>query len=94
MKMTSSELMLFVCRGVFEVQSNRKRPELHDGIQAHLSTCASPRVLEVAKKFPSKILLNEVPRSSTWPLQFQKIGVGEDKIALYFFAKDLERYHL
>ena len=52
MKLTSSEFMLFVCRGIFEVQSNRRRPELHDGIQAHLSTCASPRVLEVAKKFP------------------------------------------
>ena len=54
MKMTSFELMSYVCRGVFEVQSNRKDPELHDGIQEHLSTCASPKVLEVAKKFPQK----------------------------------------
>ena len=46
------ELMSYVCRGFFEVQSNRKDPELHDGIQEHLSTCASPKVLEVAKKFP------------------------------------------
>ncbi|XP_057478874.1 uncharacterized protein LOC130766198 isoform X3 [Actinidia eriantha] len=82
----------YIWQGVFEVQSNRKRPELHDGIQAHLSIGASPRVLEVAKKFPSKILLNEVPRLSTWPLQFQEIGVREDNIALYFFAKDLESY--
>ncbi|XP_057462366.1 uncharacterized protein LOC130752582 isoform X3 [Actinidia eriantha] len=82
----------YIWQGVFEVQSNRRCPELHDGIQAHLSTCASSRALEVAKNFPSKILLNEVPRSSTWPLQFQEFGVREDNIALYFFAKDLESY--
>lgn len=79
------------CRGGFEVQKSGKRPELHDGIQAHLSTFASPKVPEVVKTFPSKILLNEVPRLSTWPLQFQESGVKEDNIALYFFAKDLER---
>ncbi|GFS32572.1 RING/FYVE/PHD zinc finger superfamily protein [Actinidia rufa] len=42
----------YIWQGVFEVQSNRKDPELPDGIQEHLSTCASPKVLEVAKKFP------------------------------------------
>ena len=47
---TSFEFMLYVRRGIFEVQ--KEDPELHDGIQAHLSTCASPKVLEVAKKFP------------------------------------------
>lgn len=89
--MSPCELMLFACRGGFEVQKSGKRPELRDGIQAHLSTFASPKVPEVVNTFPPKILLNEVPRLSMWPLQFQEIGVKEDNIALYFFAKDLDR---
>ena len=73
-------------------------PDLCDGVQAHLSTCATPKVLEAANKFPHKVLLNEVPRLSMWPAQFQESGVKEDNIGLYFFAKDLERliitYHI
>ena len=79
------------CRGSFEVQKSGKLPEFQDGIQAHLSTYASPKVLEVVNKFSSKILLNEVPRLSTLPIQFQETGAKEENIALYFFAKDLER---
>lgn len=44
-------------------------------------------------KFSNRIVLYEVPRLSTWPIQFQENGVGEDNIALFFFAKDLERYY-
>lgn len=66
-------------------------PDLCAGIQAHLSTCASPKVLEVVNKFPHKVPLHEVPRLSTWPSQFNGSGAKEDNIALYFFAKDLER---
>ena len=79
------------CRGVFEVHRSGKVPDLCGGVQAHLSTCASPKVLEVANKFPHKVLLNEVPRSSMWPAQFQDCSVKEDNVGLYFFAKDLER---
>ncbi|XP_058206469.1 uncharacterized protein LOC131319981 isoform X4 [Rhododendron vialii] len=82
----------YIWQGGFEVQKSGKRPELRDGIQAHLSTFASPKVPEVVNMFPPKILLHEVPRLSTWPLQFQEIGVKEDNIALYFFAKDLDSY--
>lgn len=66
-------------------------PDLCDGVQAHLSTCASPKVLEAANKFAHKILLNEVSRLSIWPTQFQDSSVKEENIGLYFFAKDLER---
>ena len=91
LKLSSCEFMYFACRGCFEVQKSGKLPELRDGIQAHLSTCASPKVLEVVNKFPSKIMLTEVPRLSAWPVLFQDVGPKEDNIALYFFAKDLER---
>ncbi|XP_059625095.1 protein PARALOG OF AIPP2-like isoform X2 [Cornus florida] len=50
------------------------------------------QVLEVVNKFPHKVLLNEVPRMSIWPIQFQERGVKEDNIGLYFFAKDMESY--
>lgn len=80
-----------MCRGSFEVHSSGRTPNVCDGFQAHLSTCASPRVLEAVNNFPQKVMLNEVPRLSTWPIQFEENGVKEDNIALYFFAKDLER---
>uniref|UniRef100_A0A5B7AJ90 PHD-type domain-containing protein n=1 Tax=Davidia involucrata TaxID=16924 RepID=A0A5B7AJ90_DAVIN len=82
----------YIWQGGFEVHRSGKLPELCDGIQAHLSTCASPKVLKAVNMFPHKVLLNEVPRSSTWPIQFQESGVKEDNVALYFFAKDLESY--
>ncbi|THG19056.1 hypothetical protein TEA_014464 [Camellia sinensis var. sinensis] len=92
LKMSAVPEHEYIWQGGFEVLKRGKLPELHDGIQAHLSTCASPKVFDVLNKFPSKILLNEVPRFSMWPVQFQETGVKEDNIALYFFAKDLECY--
>jgi hypothetical protein len=82
----------YVWQGNFEVRSSGKSPNLCAGFQAHLSSCASPRVLEAVNKFPHKIILSEVPRLSTWPLQFQENGVKEDNIALYFFAEDLDSF--
>ncbi|XP_042512019.1 uncharacterized protein LOC122087095 isoform X2 [Macadamia integrifolia] len=82
----------YIWQGSFEVQRSGMLPELCDGIQAHLSTRASPKVLEVVNKFPSKVQMEEVPRLSAWPLQFQELPATEDNIALYFFAKDLESY--
>lgn len=78
-------------RGNFELHRGGKSPDLCPGIQAHLSTCASPKVLEVVNKLPTKIYLSEVPRSSTWPSQFHQGGPKENNIALYFFAQDIER---
>lgn len=79
------------CRGGFEVQRSGSSPDFYDGIQAHLSTCASPKVLEVVNKFSCKVQLEEVSRMNAWPMQFQGNRVAEDNIALYFFAKDVER---
>lgn len=64
---------------------------MSDGIQAHLSTCASPKVVEAVNRFQNKIVLNEVPRVSIWPVQFHDNGVRDDNIALFFFAKDFQR---
>ncbi|XP_010525303.1 PREDICTED: uncharacterized protein LOC104803125 [Tarenaya hassleriana] len=81
----------YIWQGDFEVQRSRNLLETHSGIQAHLSTLASPKVLEAVNKFPLKVSLNEVPRLSTWPAQFRD-GTKEDHIALFFFAKDIESY--
>jgi len=62
------------------------------GIQAHASTCAVPKVLDAVKKFSSKLQLEEVPRCSSWPWQFQHSHPSDESIALYFFAKDHESY--
>lgn len=82
----------YIWRGDFEVHRSGEVSELCAGIQAHLSTYASPRVLDVVNKFPFRISLTEVPRLGTWPTQFHDSGATEDHIALYFFAKDLDSY--
>ncbi|KAI3807920.1 hypothetical protein L1987_23858 [Smallanthus sonchifolius] len=81
-----------IWQGSFEINRSGKAAEFWDGLQAHLSTCASPRVFEAANKFPHKILLNGVSRTSAWPTQFENNGVKENNIAIYFFAKDVESY--
>ncbi|KAG8390517.1 hypothetical protein BUALT_Bualt01G0091600 [Buddleja alternifolia] len=82
----------YIWQGSFEICRSGNTFDLRDGIQAHLSTCASPKVIEAANNLKNKIVLYEVPRLSTWPIQFQEHGVRDDNIALYFFAKDLESY--
>jgi len=84
--------LLFACRGVFEVHRNGKPPDLYTGLQAHLSSCASPKVLGAVNKFLPKVSFNEASRLSLWPSQFHHGGVSEDNIALYFFASDVERH--
>ncbi|KAG7980620.1 hypothetical protein I3843_05G191200 [Carya illinoinensis] len=81
-----------IWQGAFELHRGGKLPEFCGGFQAHLSTCASPKVLEVANKFSHKISLHEVSRLSTWPSQFYESGANEDNIALYFFANDNESF--
>ncbi|KAG1362053.1 hypothetical protein COCNU_10G002720 [Cocos nucifera] len=82
----------YIWQGGFEVLRTGKLPEFFDGIQAHLSTCASPKVLEVVSHFPGKLQLDEVPCVRLWPVQFQGMSPKEDNIALLFFAKDTESY--
>ncbi|XP_021725863.1 uncharacterized protein LOC110693048 isoform X2 [Chenopodium quinoa] len=81
-----------VWQGGFEIHRNGKLLEVWGGFQAHLSSCASGKVLEVVSKLPHKIVFNEVSRPCAWPIQFKEAGPREDNIALYFFAKDLESY--
>uniref|UniRef100_A0A2P2M0K8 Zinc finger PHD-type domain-containing protein n=1 Tax=Rhizophora mucronata TaxID=61149 RepID=A0A2P2M0K8_RHIMU len=82
----------YIWQGAFDVCRGGKPLETYGGIQAHLSTCASPKVLEVVNKFPHKITFDEVPRLSTWPQLFHDNGAKEDNIALYLFAKDFGSY--
>lgn len=83
-----------ICRGGFEIHRNGKLPDVCGGFQAHLSSSASGKVLEVVRKLPPKIVLNEVTRSCAWPFQFKDSSAREDNIALYFFARDLDRFGL
>ncbi|XP_076922564.1 protein PARALOG OF AIPP2-like [Bidens hawaiensis] len=81
-----------IWQGGFEINRSGRAAEFWDGLQAHLSMCASPRVVEAVNNFPHKILLNGVSRVSAWPTQFENSGVKEENVAIYFFAKDLESY--
>jgi hypothetical protein len=84
----------FYFRGSFEVSRHGNSPEMFDGFQAYLSTCASSKAREVGEQLPDKIQLAEVPRHSSWPLQFKEVNPTEDSIALFFFAKDVESYEM
>ena len=66
-KMSHAKISDISCRGEFEMQRREKLPNSCYGMQAHLSTNASPKVLEVVVKLPQKIILEEVPRLSAWP---------------------------
>ncbi|KAI4383016.1 hypothetical protein MLD38_008900 [Melastoma candidum] len=79
-------------KGKFEVYRGNMLLEVLGGVQAHVSTWASPKVLDTVKLLPSKIYLNEVSRRSAWPTQFHECGAKDENIALYFFAEDLESY--
>ncbi|XP_038970829.1 uncharacterized protein LOC103714039 isoform X2 [Phoenix dactylifera] len=81
-----------IWQGGFKVLRTGGHSEICDGLQAHPSTCVSPKALEAAFKFPCIIHLEEVPRHGSWPSQFQKNSPKEDNIALFFFAKDIESY--
>ncbi|XP_073143315.1 protein PARALOG OF AIPP2-like isoform X2 [Henckelia pumila] len=83
----------YIWQGSFDICRSGEMFVSWDGIQAHLSINTSPQVMDAVKKFESRIALYEVPRLSTWPIQFQERGVVEDNIALFFFAKDLESYN-
>eukprot|EP00252_Welwitschia_mirabilis_P002705 TRINITY_DN12662_c0_g1_i1.p1 TRINITY_DN12662_c0_g1~~TRINITY_DN12662_c0_g1_i1.p1 ORF type:complete len:1679 (-),score=401.09 TRINITY_DN12662_c0_g1_i1:487-5523(-) len=83
---------IFLWQGSFEVRSKGNMTTTFVGLQAHASTCAARKVLDAAKKFPSCIPLEEVPRLNAWPKQFQCIRPSDENIALYFFAKDLESF--
>ncbi|WVZ57720.1 hypothetical protein U9M48_008070 [Paspalum notatum var. saurae] len=82
----------YIWQGSFEVSRHGNSPQMFDGFQAYLSTCASSKVREVGEQLPGKIQLAEVPRHSSWPLQFKEVNPSEDNIALFFFAKDVESY--
>ncbi|CAI8604376.1 unnamed protein product [Vicia faba] len=56
-----------------------------NGLLAHLSSLASPKVLEEADLFPEVLSADLLPRSSVWPNSFKKEGPTDKSIALYFF---------
>ncbi|KAH9302678.1 hypothetical protein KI387_014261, partial [Taxus chinensis] len=91
-KMTALPEHNFLWQGGFEVRSKGNPTNHYDVLQAHASTCAASKVLDAAKKFSSSILLEEVPRLSSWPMQFHYSSPNDENVALYFFAKDLESY--
>ncbi|MED6167690.1 hypothetical protein PIB30_005317 [Stylosanthes scabra] len=90
---------VFVCpkidhswQGKFLIQRIEEISTICDGIQAHLSTCASPEVLDVVDRLPNMIVLDKLPRLTMWPSQFTEGQPTEDKIVLYFFAEDPRSY--
>ncbi|KAI9089107.1 hypothetical protein K1719_029386 [Acacia pycnantha] len=87
-----AEVPDYVWIGTFQLYSSEGLESSCDGIQAHLSTFASPKVLEAVDKLPEIIMLEQLPRLRTWPSQFVEREAIEDHIALYFFAADLDSY--
>ncbi|XP_020681859.1 uncharacterized protein LOC110099129 isoform X4 [Dendrobium catenatum] len=81
-----------IWQGSFNVIGTGNHSKMFFGIQAHLSTFASPRVYKLATKVPGNVQLEEVSHISSWPLQLLRTGPQDENIALFFFAKDVESY--
>jgi hypothetical protein len=56
-----------------------------NGLLAHLSNIASPKVLDEMKFFPHVLSADLLPRSEVWPNSFKEEGPTDESIALYFF---------
>ncbi|KAE8677552.1 Detected protein of unknown function [Hibiscus syriacus] len=82
----------YIWRGKFEIQSSGGLPFTCDGMQVHLSTYASDKVLELVPKLLQRLSFEEAPRLTMWPTQFMKSRATEDNVALYIFAKDFDSY--
>ncbi|KAG8093309.1 hypothetical protein GUJ93_ZPchr0012g19883 [Zizania palustris] len=82
----------YIWQGDIELWRTGRSPALCEGLQAHLSCFASPKVLEVAKKLPSKVHLEELARQNLWPPQFHENGPTNDSIGIFFFARDNQSY--
>lgn len=61
-----------------------------EGIMAHLSTLACPKVCDAAKSLPVLLSLELLPKHYMWPKSFEKSGPMDYSIALYFFPNNEE----
>ncbi|TVU50461.1 hypothetical protein EJB05_01833 [Eragrostis curvula] len=84
--------MDYVWQGSFELWGTGRLPAFCDGLQAHISCSASSEVLEVAKRLPSKIQLQKLPRQSVWLPEFQENYPTCGSIDIFFFARDMKSY--
>jgi hypothetical protein len=85
--------IFFLGRGTFEVVEGQTTT-VYDNIQAHPSTKAAPKVHEVVRGMPQRLLLEQVQRAEhldTWPRPFVKQPPTDGSIALYFFATNGDR---
>ncbi|KAF7073687.1 hypothetical protein CFC21_078635 [Triticum aestivum] len=84
--------LAYIWQGCFEIWRTGRPSKFCKGLQGHLSCSASQKVLEIAKKFPSKIRLEQLPRRNIFPPQFHGNGLSYDSIGLFFFAQDIQSY--
>nr|CAB3462007.1 unnamed protein product [Digitaria exilis] len=84
--------MNHIWQGDFELRKSEGSLQFCDGLQAHLSCSATPKLIDLATKFPSKFQLEELPRHNVWPVQFQENRPTCSSIDLFFFARDIQSY--
>ncbi|KAH9322164.1 hypothetical protein KI387_016803, partial [Taxus chinensis] len=89
-KLSSWPEFPFLWRGSFEIIDKISGHQIFDGMQAHPSNKASPKVYEVSKKFPSQLLLEQVQRCDAWPKRFQNSPPTDEDIALYILPVEIE----
>ncbi|KAH7432185.1 hypothetical protein KP509_07G012300 [Ceratopteris richardii] len=77
--------------GCFKVL--RAHPFLYNGMQAHASSKADPRVSEAVRNLPFELNLEELKRgveTDTWPRSLQDRSPTVNNIGVYFFPVDME----
>ncbi|KAJ8455693.1 hypothetical protein OPV22_035042 [Ensete ventricosum] len=76
---------------IFTLEPGTKRPARSPDQSMEVSM-SSANALDLVKKFPCKVQLEEVPCLSAWLFRSHENSPNEDNIALFFFAKDTESY--
>ncbi|XP_044950311.1 uncharacterized protein LOC123399987 isoform X2 [Hordeum vulgare subsp. vulgare] len=84
--------LAYIWQGCFALWKTGRPPKFCKGLQGHLSCSASQKVLEIAKKFPSEIRLEQLPRRNICPPPFDGDGLSYGSIDLFFFATDIQSY--
>lgn len=78
----------FLWKGTFKVMGSVCGHCIYDGIQAHPSNTASPKVYQMTKRFSPQLHLEQVDRSDAWPKRFYEVPPTDENIGLYFFPTD------
>jgi len=86
----NSDSVISISRGLMSVKGGNECRM--DGIVAHVSSLACPKVHETASSLKGRLSAEILPRLEVWPKTFLKNGGPKDESVALFFFPSSERY--